>query len=147
MDYISYFHKSLMKASETIPLSPCSPTALPFRAEVTALSCFTAVRHKHSEYYKQPPSTTSYASNSNNVPMLTAEMSIYSFKSLLLWRTASNSAWNSIDVLAQITLSKQLHAYATGLLGPNLHSTSAFYMKLIHVSTSHFLPPSPPCLS
>lgn len=48
-----------------------------------------------------------------------------------------------MHILAQTVLSKQAHAFALGLWGPILYRASAFYMMLIHVSTSHFFPPPP----
>lgn len=77
-----------------------------------------------------------------------AEVPKYSFnRSLILRGKLSNSAWSSMHVPAQTKSSKQVRAYAMGLLGPILYRASAFYVMLIHVSTSHFLPAPLPCIT
>lgn len=132
--------------SESLSLGLCSPAFLSFDG---------------SDDSPFLPSYLTSAGSTNTVNMLsslhpppflppilntfTAEVSKYSFnRSLILRGKVSNSAWSSMHVPAQITSSKQVRAYAMGLLGPILYRASAFYVMLIHVSTSHFLPAPPP---
>lgn len=134
-------------ASESVPLSLCSPTFLLLQSSRNSpflpFLLHSCEEHKHSEHCERPSSTTSLASNPKYISTLTASVSKHSFtvSPLLRGEVSVPELGPCTDHVVQAGTCICYGSFGTYPLQSKCILYDAY-------TCQHFtLPPPPPCIS